>query len=104
MYETFHEPFKRVVSHKTTISGTPTKTAPVPEGNVDEKDTEDASDRKKKEPELTVKSALSEAFAKYSGKVGAKNNKTQLKKKAVSKDNTSVDDSPNSWNTPGTDT
>ncbi|KAK1401592.1 DNA excision repair protein ERCC-1 [Heracleum sosnowskyi] len=75
LYETFHEPFKRVVSHKTTILGTPTETAPVLEGNVDEKDTEDASKRKKKEPELTVKSALSEAFMKYSGKVGAKNNK-----------------------------
>lgn len=96
LYETFHEPFKRVVSHKT-ILGTPTKTAPVPEGNVEEKDTEDASKRKKKEPELTVNSALSEAFAKYSGKVGAKNNKTQLKKReAASKDYTSVDDSPNS--------
>lgn len=96
LYETFHEPFKRVVSHKTTILGTPTKTAPVPEGNVDEKDTEDARKPKKKEPELTVKSALSEAFSKYSGKVGAKNNKSQPKKReAVSKDNTSVDDSPN---------
>lgn len=94
LYETFHEPFKRVVSHKTTNLGTPTKTAPVPEGNVNEKDEEDSGEHKK-EPELTVKSALAEAFTKYSGKVGETNNKTQLKKKAVSKDNTSVDDSPN---------
>ncbi|KAL8155388.1 DNA excision repair protein ERCC-1 [Apium graveolens] len=95
LYETFHEPFKRVVSHKTTIFGTPTKTAPVSEGNINEKDTEDGSECEKKEPELTVKAALSEAFAKYSGKVG-ENSKTQLKKKAVSKDNNSVDDSPDS--------
>lgn len=95
MYETFHEPFKRVVPHKATISDTPTQTAPVPEGKEYRKDTEDASKRKKKEPELTVKSALSEAFAKYSDKVGAKNSKTHLEEgETVSKDNISVDDSP----------
>jgi len=36
---------------------------------VDGKNTEDASQHKK-EPELSIKSALSAAFAKYSAKIG----------------------------------
>lgn len=43
----------------------------------EEKDTEKESKRRKEEPELTVKSALSAAFAKYTDKVGKKNNKSQ---------------------------
>ncbi|KAH9754925.1 DNA excision repair protein ERCC-1 [Citrus sinensis] len=38
-----------------------------------EKDAEDVNKRRKKELELTVKSALSAAFAKYADKMGAKN-------------------------------
>ncbi|KAK9291756.1 hypothetical protein L1049_019706 [Liquidambar formosana] len=40
----------------------------------------DASKRRKKEPELTVKSALSAAFSKYADKVVKKNNKSPGKK------------------------
>ncbi|KAL1802326.1 hypothetical protein ACET3Z_030973 [Daucus carota] len=95
LYETFHEPFKRVVSHKTTVLATPTQTAPMPDGKENEKHTKDASKRKQKEPELTVKSALLEAYVKYSSKVGAKNNNTELKEgEALSKDKISVDDPP----------
>ncbi|KAE9454115.1 hypothetical protein C3L33_13991, partial [Rhododendron williamsianum] len=42
-------------------------------GNEGEKE-EDAKKRTKKEPETSIKSALSAAFAKYSDKIGKKNN------------------------------
>lgn len=42
-----------------------------------EKDTEKESKRRKEEPQLAVKSALSASFAKYMDKVGKKNNKSQ---------------------------
>lgn len=46
----------------------------------EEKGTEKESKRRKEEPELTVKSALSAAFAKYTAKVGKKNNKSQAER------------------------
>lgn len=81
MYDTFHEPFKRVVSSgpadPETSAQNSAETCPVSEDKeLEEKDKEDESKRKKKEPELTVKSALSAAFAKYADKVGKKNNKS----------------------------
>ncbi|GAY49170.1 hypothetical protein CUMW_117210 [Citrus unshiu] len=62
LYDTFHEPFKRVVSSHPPIPETPSQ-----------KDVERSSVNEK-EPELTVKSALSTAFAKYADKIGKKKN------------------------------
>ncbi|XP_035538985.1 DNA excision repair protein ERCC-1-like isoform X1 [Juglans regia] len=78
LYDTFHEPFKRVVSSRSTVPDTPIQDNGEPcstkEKDEDEdKDKENASNHKK-EPEVTVKSALSAAFAKYTDKVGKKNN------------------------------
>ncbi|XP_022968744.1 DNA excision repair protein ERCC-1 isoform X2 [Cucurbita maxima] len=74
LYDTFHEPFKRVVSTHPAVLETPTQNNTEPrlvgeEQDVDGKSTEDASQHKK-EPELNIKSALSAAFAKYSAKIG----------------------------------
>ena len=74
LYDTFHEPFKRVVSSHPPIPETPSQKdverSSVNEVTDVEKDTEDINKRRKKEPELTVKSALSAAFAKYADKIG----------------------------------
>lgn len=86
MYDTFHEPFKRVVPSYPAVPETSTQNnAEVGSANEDkkakeekeEKDKEKESKRRKKEPQLTVKSALSAAFSKYANKVGKKNNKSQ---------------------------
>ncbi|KAG6590378.1 DNA excision repair protein ERCC-1, partial [Cucurbita argyrosperma subsp. sororia] len=74
LYDTYHEPFKRVVSTHPAVLETPTQNNTEPrsvgeEQDVDGKNTEDASQHKK-EPELNIKSALSAAFAKYSAKIG----------------------------------
>ncbi|XP_052297258.1 DNA excision repair protein ERCC-1-like [Citrus sinensis] len=78
LYDTFHEPFKRVVSSHPPIPETPSQKdverSSVNEVTDVEKDTEDINKRRKKEPELTVKSALSTAFAKYADKIGKKKN------------------------------
>ncbi|ESR46505.1 hypothetical protein CICLE_v10003373mg, partial [Citrus x clementina] len=65
LYDTFHKPFKRVVSSHPPIPKTPFL-----------KDVEPSSVNEvtEKEPELTVKSALSTAFAKYADKMGKKKN------------------------------
>ncbi|KAL2514768.1 DNA excision repair protein ERCC-1 [Forsythia ovata] len=79
LYDTFHEPFKRVVPNHH--SGTETlihdnaEPSSVSERNDDDEEFQDASKRRKKEPELSVKSALQAAFAKYSGRIGKKSNK-----------------------------
>ncbi|KAH9754923.1 DNA excision repair protein ERCC-1 [Citrus sinensis] len=76
-YDTFHEPFKHVVSSHPPIPETPSQKdvepSSVNEVTEVEKDAEDVNKRRKKELELTVKSALSAAFAKYADKMGAKN-------------------------------
>lgn len=85
LYDTFHEPFKRVVASRPAVPETSAPSNAEP-GSVDEEDkeaeeTEDESKRRKKEPELTVKSALSVAFSKYADKVNKKNSKTQREEK-----------------------
>ncbi|KAF3454430.1 hypothetical protein FNV43_RR04877 [Rhamnella rubrinervis] len=80
LYDTFHEPFKRVVSSgpadPETSARNNAEPCPVSEDKeLEEKDKEGESKRKKKEPELTVKSALSAAFAKYGDKVEKMNKK-----------------------------
>lgn len=68
LYDTFHEPFKRVVSSHPVVPQTPVQkdTEPSSVDEVAEMEMEEANanKRRKKEPELTVKSALSSAFAK----------------------------------------
>ncbi|KAL5566125.1 hypothetical protein UlMin_029289 [Ulmus minor] len=82
LYDAFHEPFKRVVTSRPAVPETSTQNNPEP-GSVnenkeaEEKETEDQSKRRKKEPDLTVKSALSAAFSKYADKVGRKKNKSE---------------------------
>ncbi|XP_051116038.1 DNA excision repair protein ERCC-1 [Andrographis paniculata] len=71
LYDTFHEPFKRTVPTHTPAAGnlTDANTAPAPapdtEENEAKKKSPRASKRKKIEPEVSVKSALKAAFAKY---------------------------------------
>lgn len=83
LYDTFHEPFKRVVPKHLSIPETSThnnfEPCPASEENEGEKE-EDAKKRTKKEPETTIKSALSAAFAKYSDKIGKKNNNSVQEK------------------------
>ncbi|GAY49173.1 hypothetical protein CUMW_117220, partial [Citrus unshiu] len=78
LYDTFHEPFKHVVSSHPPIPETPSQKdvepSSVNEVTEVEKDAEDVNKRRKKELELTVKSALSAAFAKYADKMGKKKN------------------------------
>lgn len=78
LYDTFHEPFKRIASSQPNIPQATLQKAAEPHSLSEvmevDKETEDASKRRKKEPELTVKSALSTAFAKYADKIGKKDN------------------------------
>ncbi|GAB4855519.1 hypothetical protein Ancab_024138 [Ancistrocladus abbreviatus] len=80
LYDTFHEPFKRTIPIRPSVPETASQTnaglnSSPSEVPAVEEETGEASKRKKKEPELTVKSALSAAFAKYTEKLGKKNNK-----------------------------
>ncbi|KAG8648239.1 hypothetical protein MANES_09G164300v8 [Manihot esculenta] len=83
LYDTFHEPFKRVISSRPVVPETSSKgnePSSINEVTDVEKEDEDASKRRKKEPELTVKSALSTAFAKYADKFGKRNDKSHGEK------------------------
>ncbi|KAI3518919.1 hypothetical protein L1887_07816 [Cichorium endivia] len=73
LYDTFHEPFKRVVSKHPTLPETSALPFTPSEAKEDEKEVGPSNKRDKKEPNLTVKSALSAAFAKYKEKVGTEN-------------------------------
>uniref|UniRef100_A0A2P2IJ11 Uncharacterized protein n=1 Tax=Rhizophora mucronata TaxID=61149 RepID=A0A2P2IJ11_RHIMU len=74
LYDTFHEPLKCVISSHLVRPETPVQKgvdAPSVKESVEmEKEKEDASKWRKKEPELTVKSALSVVFAKYAKENG----------------------------------
>ncbi|KAK4282826.1 hypothetical protein QN277_014155 [Acacia crassicarpa] len=88
LFDTFHEPFKRVESSWQNIPETSAQNkAASPKtsaendaepSSLNEDKHEDAEDqvgkRRKKETEMTVKSALSAAFAKYADRVGRKGN------------------------------
>lgn len=74
MYDTFHEPFKRSIPKQpSTVETSAQPFTPTVE-KENEKEIGSSSKRNKKEPNLTVKSALSAAFAKYKEKVGIENN------------------------------
>lgn len=83
LYDTFHEPFKRVVPSQPLNQETQIHINFKPSSATGEQEVEneigDANKRKKKEPELSIKSALSAAFAKYSDRIGSKNNKSHIK-------------------------
>lgn len=80
LYDAFHEPFKREVPKRQCIPETSVANESHPGSSntkEDEKEIVDTSNSEKKEPEVTVKSALSVAFAKYSHKITRKKNKSQ---------------------------
>lgn len=80
LYDTFHEPFQREVSkHAVPEAAANESTGPNPAPEREETETavEDPKKRRKNEPDITIKSALSAAFAKYSHKVGRKTDKSQ---------------------------
>lgn len=80
LYDTFHEPFKRVVPNQPLNQETQIHLNGKPSSATGEQgvgnEISAANKRKKKEPELSIKSALSAAFAKYSDRIGSKNNKS----------------------------
>ncbi|OIV90846.1 hypothetical protein TanjilG_15579 [Lupinus angustifolius] len=91
LWDTFHEPFKRVESSRQPIPETAVQNKPAsPDTSIrndaessfvnedKQKDVEDVSKRRKKEPEISVKSALSVAFAKYSNRHGKRNITSQV--------------------------
>ncbi|XP_052730612.1 DNA excision repair protein ERCC-1 isoform X2 [Vigna angularis] len=97
LFDTFHEPFKRVDSSRQAIPDTSVQHEPVSPGSsirnntessslIEDKqdDVDDVSKRRKKEPEVTVKSALSAAFAKYSDRVGKRKETSQVEEKGES--------------------
>ncbi|XP_047176884.1 DNA excision repair protein ERCC-1 isoform X1 [Vigna umbellata] len=97
LFDTFHEPFKRVDSSRQAIPDTSVQHEPASPGSsirnntessslIEEKqeDVDDVSKRRKKEPEVTVKSALSAAFAKYSDRVGKRKETSQVEEKGES--------------------
>ncbi|KAI5658935.1 hypothetical protein M9H77_27728 [Catharanthus roseus] len=77
LYDTFHEPFKRVVPMQPSNPEIEVPINPdgaATEGKEADKEVGDANKRRKKEPE-SIKSALSAAFAKYSDRIGRKTGK-----------------------------
>lgn len=81
LYDTFHKPFRRVSSDSTVSLGASamesTPREPTLVAKSDELAVEGTADPSKndKEPDLTVKSALSTAFAKYSSKIRSRDRK-----------------------------
>lgn len=75
LYDTFHEPFRRVVSKPTIVqdASIQEKAEASLMGDNDSRESEEkeaAASKHGKEPITTVRSALTAAFAKYSEKVG----------------------------------
>nr|XP_043632727.1 DNA excision repair protein ERCC-1 [Erigeron canadensis]XP_043632729.1 DNA excision repair protein ERCC-1 [Erigeron canadensis] len=73
LYDTFHEPFKRSIPKHPSAVETSAH-AFTPSEAKEDKETGRSSKRDKKEPNLSVKSALSAAFAKYKERVATENN------------------------------
>ncbi|QCE07366.1 DNA excision repair protein ERCC-1 [Vigna unguiculata] len=97
LFDAFHEPFKRVDSSWQAFPDTSVQNEPASPGSsirnntessslIEDKqdDVDDVSKRRKKEPEVTVKSALSAAFAKYSDRVGKRKETSQVEEKGES--------------------
>ncbi|KAL2942144.1 DNA excision repair protein ERCC-1 [Bienertia sinuspersici] len=83
LYDTFHEPFKRVVPSRPAVPETSSVQNDLIPNSLEietpaaEKAAEDTSKRQKKDPEVMLKTALSVAFKKYSDKVGKKNHQSE---------------------------
>ena len=90
LFDTFHEPFKRVEPSLQNIPETPaqnnlagpmTSAQNDAEASLNEDKHEDVDDhvgkQRKKETELSVKSALYAAFVKYADRVGRKSNTSE---------------------------
>lgn len=80
LYDTFHEPFKRVVPSQSTTLKAPLQNKANEPSSVNkitemENKLEETSKRRKQEPESSLKSALSDAFAKYNDKLAKRDNK-----------------------------
>nr|GLL35519.1 DNA excision repair protein ERCC-1 [Ipomoea trifida] len=91
LYDTFHEPFQREVPKHAVpeaAANENTGTSPAPESEEIETAVKDPNKRRKNEPDITIKSALSAAFAKYSHKVGRKTDKSQQEKAEGEENNT----------------
>ncbi|XP_057789533.1 DNA excision repair protein ERCC-1-like [Salvia miltiorrhiza] len=71
LYDTFHEPFKRAVPNPAApVAENPIVS--VSERNEEVKENQETSREHKREEEISVRSALKAAFAKYSGTRGSK--------------------------------
>ncbi|GFP96761.1 DNA excision repair protein ercc-1 [Phtheirospermum japonicum] len=82
LHDTFHEPFKRAVPNSVpTVENPIDELTSESEKNDGEKEIVDENKRQKKEAEVSVKSALKAAFAKYSDRIGSKRNKLVLDKR-----------------------
>ncbi|CAI9102267.1 OLC1v1000508C1 [Oldenlandia corymbosa var. corymbosa] len=81
LYDTFHEPFKRIIPNHSSIQENPStvnaEPSSISESKTDDNEIGGASKRKSTEPEVTVKSALSAAFAKYSDRISRKKSKSE---------------------------
>ena len=74
LHDTFHKPFRRVSSDP--FVGEDSAPSKIDENQVVESAEDSLTD--KKEANMTVKSALSEAFAKYSSKIRSRGGKSSL--------------------------
>ncbi|KAI6692481.1 hypothetical protein NL676_020191 [Syzygium grande] len=95
LYDTFHEPFKRVVPNIAAAAPEAPAQKNAEPGSISEDqeivdDFAQTSKRQKKEPELTVKSALSTAFAKYADKIGYYSLSGETRKEKVMPSETSA--------------
>ncbi|KAI3747431.1 hypothetical protein L6452_09888 [Arctium lappa] len=76
LYDTFHEPFKRSITKHPSADQSAAQPFTPSKAKEDEELVR-SSKRDKKEPNVTVKSALSAAFAKYKEKVGLESSNPQ---------------------------
>lgn len=89
LYDAFHEPFKREVPKSQCIPETSVANESHPGSSStkeDEKEVGETNNCEKKEPEVTIKSALTAAFSKYSHKIARMKNKSQQEKEAKASD------------------
>ncbi|XP_010424677.1 PREDICTED: DNA excision repair protein ERCC-1-like isoform X1 [Camelina sativa] len=93
LYDTFHEPFKRTTPSYPTVIEPTIPEAPLQKDvnseepvEEDEDFVEDSRKRKKKEPEKTVKIALSAVFARYSDRLSKKKEKQEKDTRTESED------------------
>lgn len=71
LYDTFHEPFKRVLTSQPAAPETSVQRNAEPSSAseaTEAEDKEEINKRQKTEPTINIKSALSAAFAKYAAK------------------------------------